>query len=169
MCTNKKTQDFSWVSRCEHLAHETKLWQHVRRGLTSACDAQRGFLNGAGRVAESIGSSERADRQLAKATAEIRGQFRFRRGRTRLLPGFQSPLLLRTVDQTKVVDASIGLGDLAGANEVRDRDSGQKTDNRNNDHDFHQGEAGFTGVFDLHSTVFFLLCGSERLSEACYY
>src|SRR5438309_938012 len=71
---SKKTQDFSWVSRSEHLAHETNLRQHVSRRLTTADFAGRSSLDVASVVAEVIGRADRADRQLASATAEIRDQ-----------------------------------------------------------------------------------------------
>jgi len=51
-------------------------------------------------------------------------------------------LLLGTVNLTKVVDTGVLLGRAAGANEVRDRDGGQHTDDGNHDHNFQEREAG---------------------------
>ncbi len=130
------------------------------RGDTHAADRIRG-IKGDYRVDVAF---QWAGRQLASSTAaEIRLKVGINWGVRRGLLAFQSPLLLRTVDQAQVVDASIGLGGLASTNEVRDRDSGQQTDDRNNDHDFNEGEARFAAGFHLHSIYLSFLCGSERV------
>ena len=118
--------------------------------------ANWGFTNSTDGVGVIKQGAERADRELASGTtAEVLLQVSAERCVGRGFLGFQSPLLLSTVDQTKVVNASIGLGGLASTNEVRNRDSGQETDDRNNDHDFYEGEAGFAAGFRLHSLVLF--------------
>ena len=66
---------------------------------------------------------------------------RTRRVRVGLLV-FQRPLLFGTINLAEVVDAGVFLCRIAGANEVRDRDGGQQTDDGNHDHDFHEREAG---------------------------
>ena len=55
---------------------------------------------------------------------------------------FQRPLMLGAVDLAKAVDAGVFLGRIAGADEVRDRNDGQQTDDGDHDHDFHKREAG---------------------------
>ena len=143
------------------LAHEIRrLGQLVVRRVVLA---QRSFTNSGDRVGVTEQRAEGADGQLASgATTEVLLQVSAERCVGRGFLAFQSPLLLRTVDQAQVVDASIGLGGLASTNEVRDRDSGQQTDDRNNDHDFNEGEARFAAGFHLHSIYLSFLCGSER-------
>ena len=60
-----------------------------------------------------------------------------------VLAVFQRPLLDRTVDQAEVVDASIFASGFTSFDEVRDRDCGQEADDRDDDHDFNEGEARF--------------------------
>jgi hypothetical protein len=113
------------------------------------------------RAARELASGTTTEVNLDVATVSLR-----RVGRSFLV--FQSPLLLRTVDQTEVVDASIGLGGLTSANKVRDRDSGQQTDDRNNDHDFDEGEAGFAAGFRLHSVVFLIYAAVNAVRGGLY-
>ena len=78
---------------------------------------------------------------------------------------FQSPLLLGSVNLAEVVDASVLLSLGAGANEVRDGDRSQETDDGDDDHDFDQGEARFACVV-FHTICFywFLFARRERSS-----
>jgi hypothetical protein len=57
--------------------------------------------------------------------------------------GFECPLFLGTIDLVQVVDAGIHLSGRTGFDKVRDGDSREKADDRHDDHDFHQGKAGF--------------------------
>ena len=63
---------------------------------------------------------------------------------------FQGPLLNCAVNLLQVGDAGVLLGGRASFHEVRNRDSGQQTDNRNHDHDFNEGERTILLVLDLH-------------------
>ena len=62
---------------------------------------------------------------------------------------FQGELIRSGINLAEVVDARIGLGRGTSAHEVRNRDSCQEADDRDNDHDFYQGEARLTDVFGL--------------------
>ena len=90
-----------------------------------------------------------------RITTEERRDLSLRGRNASGLIGFQRPLLLRTVNLAKVVDTGIGLGRLTSANEVRNRDRSEEADDGHNDHDFNEGETGFAGCIDLHSTYLF--------------
>jgi hypothetical protein len=92
-------------------------------------------------------------RETAVVTTQIRGQRALGKGCT---GAFQQNLLLRRINQTQVVDAGVHLRRAAGADEVRNRDGGQETDNRNHDHDFNERKARLAGGIDLHTVCYFL-------------
>ena len=54
--------------------------------------------------------------------------------------GFDSVLVDGGVDHAQIVQDSAGLGTFACAEEPGHRDRGQERDDRNNDHDFNEGE-----------------------------
>ena len=55
--------------------------------------------------------------------------------------GFDGVLVNCGVDHTQIIEDSAGLGTFTGTEESGHRDRGQERDDRNNDHDFHEGEA----------------------------
>ena len=75
------------------------------------------------------------------ATAEVRGQRAKNHGVRAVLVVFQRPLLNGAVDQAKIINTSVLARRFASFDEVRNRNSGQETDNRDNDHDFNEREA----------------------------
>ena len=127
------------------------------RGLLGDCAHSRGIAGGPG-----LSAIRGAGRQFAGgAMAEIGLQFRRGAGDAGggLLTLFERPLLLGTVDQTQVVNTCILLRSGAGAHEVGYGDGGQQTDNRDDDHDFHQSETCLAGDFIFHRLSFFLTGG----------
>ena len=54
---------------------------------------------------------------------------------------FDGVLVNGGVDHTQIVEDSAGLGTFTGAEESGHRNRGQERDDRDNDHDFHKGEA----------------------------
>ena len=53
---------------------------------------------------------------------------------------FQSPGGFRSLDLAHIVDTGARLAGLTGLHKIWNRDSGQHADDRNNNHDFNQGE-----------------------------
>jgi hypothetical protein len=73
---------------------------------------------------------------------------------------FQSPLLLRTVDLAKVINARILLRGGTRTDEIGNGDRCQQPDDRNHDHDFYQREATLARFIDSHTALIaFLLYG----------
>ena len=72
----------------------------------------------------------------------------------------QCVLLTCAIILTQVVDAGVSLRGGAGLDEIGDGDCRQQTNNRHNDHNFHQGEARFARCSDFH-TVYSVLCGAN--------
>ena len=71
--------------------------------------------------------------------------------RARALLFLQRPLLLRAVNLAEVVDTGVLLGGGTGFDEVGDRDRSEEADDGHDDHDFNEGEAGFTiGSINMH-------------------
>src|SRR6185369_13752989 len=86
-----------------------------------------------------IGAVRRARRFLTDIQVRTE-QFRIR-GRVAVhFLLFEGPGVLGAIDLLEVRDASVLLAELAGLDEVRNRNRGQQTDNRDHDHDFHQCE-----------------------------
>ncbi len=54
---------------------------------------------------------------------------------------FDRVLINGGVNHTQIVEDTAGLGTFTGAEESGHGDRGQERDNRDNDHDFHEGEA----------------------------
>jgi len=139
------------------------LGQNVRLGQTAA-DAATGL--GADRADQGIvaggpsgGAVCRAPWELTTGTvAEIRLEVRAGGGGSGRLMLFQGPLLFGCIDQTQVVNASIHLRRGARAHEVRNGDGCQQTDNRDNDHNFHQRETCLAIDFIFHTLTFFTRC-----------
>ena len=75
---------------------------------------------------------------------------------------FQRPGVDRTVNLLHVGDASVLLAHLAGFNEVGDRDRGKQTNDRNDDHDFHERKPSFLIAADFHFLPFSLSGVDER-------
>jgi len=98
-----------------------------------------------------------ARRQFAvPAVAQVGLQFRGcgrDRGAARLAL-FQRPLLLGAINQAQIVDARIHLRGRARAHEVGYGDGGQQTDNRDDDHNFNEGETCLAADFIFHKTFF---------------
>ena len=65
-------------------------------------------------------------------------------------PLVESPLFDRALDLFQVRDAGVGLRRGAGLDEVRDGDGGEEADDRDDDHDFYEGKAGFAVLDGLH-------------------
>src|SRR4030095_8712465 len=55
--------------------------------------------------------------------------------------GFDGVLVNCGVDHTQIVEDSAGLGTFTGTEKSGHRDRGQERDDRDNDHDFYEGEA----------------------------
>ena len=55
--------------------------------------------------------------------------------------GFDSVLVDGSVDHTQIIKDSAGLGTFSGTEESGHRDRRQERDDRNYDHNFHEGEA----------------------------
>lgn len=70
-------------------------------------------------------------------------------------------LLDRTVYLTHVVDTRVGLGRIAGLDEVGKRNRRQHPDDGHHDHGFHQGEGRPVEFFELHNGFFFGLVRRE--------
>jgi len=107
--------------------------------------------------AHSVSAAGRARRQTARGSQfDIRSNVRSGNRRARDLAGFQSPLIHCGINLAEVVDASIRLGGCPRFHKVRNGDGRQEADDGHDDHDFHQGEAGFTGGFYvcLFHTIF---------------
>ena len=64
---------------------------------------------------------------------------------------FQSPLFLGSIDFVEISDAGIALGRAAGFNEIWDGDSGQKANDRHDNHDFDQRKTGGLSSTDTHT------------------
>ncbi len=60
---------------------------------------------------------------------------------------FDGELIGRCVNLAKIIDARIGLTFGAGLDEVRNCDGRQQTNNRNDNHDFHECEARMPDAF----------------------
>jgi len=101
----------------------------------------------------------------SRTTTQIWCQCPGCRGITGLQLGFQGQLIYRAINLAKVVDAGIGLGGLAGANEVGNRDRSEEADDGHHDHDFNEGETGFPGGVDLHSYSFLSVVRHEHSSR----
>ena len=108
---------------------------------------------------ECLGGIHRAIGKFARtATTEIRLQISASRGVGVIFALLQSPLLLGRINQSEIGDASIRLGGNAGAHKVWNRDGGQQADNRDNNHNFHEGEPACIVHLSFHVLTFFLLC-----------
>src|SRR5262249_42873354 len=109
-------------------------------------------------------AARRTNRQLAgRTTTQVLLDRSVGRSRAGRLVVFQAPLLFRTVNLAKIVDASVLLRRGARPNEVRDRDRSEEADDRHNDHDFHERKARLTGGLNLHTNLFaFLFLRSEH-------
>jgi len=102
------------------------------------------------------GSVERATGQRASGgAAHVRLNVRSDRTGCGELVLFQSPLLLGGIDLAEIIHASIGLRAAAGFYKVGNGDCSQHTNDGNDDHDFNQGETGFTSNIILHNYVSF--------------
>ena len=93
-----------------------------------------------------------AARTVAEVGLQLRGRRRDR-GAARL-PLLQRPLLLGAVNQAQIVDARVLLRGRARAHEVGYGDGGQQTDNRDDDHNFNEGETCLAADFIFHKTFF---------------
>ena len=100
-------------------------------------------------------SVRRAYRQFAGRTVTEVGLYvrARRRGGARLML-LQRPLLLGAINLAQIVDARIHLRGRARAHEVGNGDGGQQTDNRDDDHDFNEGETCLAADFIFHITFF---------------
>lgn len=67
---------------------------------------------------------------------------------------FQRPGRLGSINLLHVRDASIALRRFASLDEVRDRNRGQKTDDRDHDHNFNQREGALARCLELHMLPF---------------
>jgi len=111
--------------------------------------------------ADDVGTgAEGAERHRRAGTTHVHHNVRGRRRGGDHLAGFQTPLLLGSINDAEVVDTGIRLRGLTGAHEVGNRDRRQKADDGHDDHDFHQREAEFTMVFErFHFLLFCFSCG----------
>jgi hypothetical protein len=119
----------------------------VRR---SRLTADRLVANGA----SGVGAASRAQRRL---TNHLRGIARDVRQSARVRADFlvfQRPGRLGAIDLLHVRDAGIALRGFASLDEVRDRNRGQQTDDRDHDHDFHQREGALARCLELHMLPF---------------
>jgi hypothetical protein len=151
-----------------------------REGLPASGKHVRGRNNSAnGGNADSVDSSRiacgprlrrvsGAGRQFANGAApQVRLKIAALREVSRCFSLFQSPLLLRGINQPKVVDAGVHLRCRAGLNEIGNRYSRQQTDNRNHDHNLHQSEAILSPSHIFHS--FIPSARLERLKGASHF
>jgi hypothetical protein len=121
----------------------------VRRPKTGAGDVRqhgvvtrRYLRNGIDRLNTVFGAEEvRACviqyRILLQVARPVRGIDRV----TGAAVGFDGVLVNCGVDHTQIVEDSAGLGTFTGAEKSGHRDRGQERDDRDNDHDFYEGEA----------------------------
>src|SRR5262249_10765294 len=96
-------------------------------------------------VLEGVTTSRARNRVL-----QVRGHINFGDGRITRLLVFQRVLLDGAVDLAQVINASVLLRGRTSADEIRDGDRRQQTDDRNHDHNFNQREARLAGGSDFH-------------------
>lgn len=71
---------------------------------------------------------------------------------------FQGPAGLRSLQLAHVVQTGVRLAGLTGFHKVGDRDSGQHADDRNHNHDFHQGETRLPCQCRFHNSFLVTSC-----------
>jgi len=104
-----------------------------------------------------IRAARRAGRNAAVGVQlNVGRQFRIDDIGAGLLAGFQRPFIHCGSNLTHVVDARILLRGGTGFHEVGNSDGGQQSNDGHNDHDFHQGETRFAGLFHLFHFIFLL-------------
>ena len=116
--------------------------------------ARRGHINSIDAVSTARGASRV---RAGRATAKVRLNVGNHGGDCGELFVFQSPLLFRTIDLAQVVNTRVLLGSRTRANEIGNSNRCQQTDDRNDDHDFHQREATLARFIDSHTALFAFL------------
>ena len=120
--------------------------------------------------AQGISAASRAGRNAAvRIKLDVGGQCTHGAVGTRLLAGFQCPFVNSGGDLAHVVNASVLLRGGTSFHEVGNGDGGQQTNDGHNNHNFHQGETRFTGLFHLfHTLTFFFRVAVEHNHERDY-
>jgi len=155
-----------------------KLWRQVR--LRSERAQRAGHLGQHTNVGHSVCACRGARRNAAVGVQlnvrregvlsdASRAQGTSTGGRIALLTGFQRPFINSGSDLAHVVDAGVLLRRRTSFHEVGNCDRGQQTNDGHNNHDFHQGETRFAGLFHSFHIIFLYLSSGGTSPQAGYY
>ncbi|MDB6025609.1 MAG: hypothetical protein JWM68_1832 [Verrucomicrobiales bacterium] len=135
----KRERDVGFI----FLQRLVSIWQQMRCGFQSAQCA--GWIRP--NHAVSIGPFERAGRS---AVPDVCIHFNFIDRIVRLLPVFNGPLIFRTVNLPKIIDAGILRGWCATGGETWQSQGCENTDDDNHEDNFHDRKARGRTCFGLH-------------------